>query len=573
MGKFKVKYVIITLLIVGALGGVGYSYYAKKQAEKVVNVVSIQELNSTYFMDEEVTYNGTPKKGSILNIKVDTDFEIEDVKVAKGDTVKKGDVLFTYNTHSLELSIEEYENNLHIADNNITVAQNELSVLRRLQPLENAPEEYDEPDDEETEDQPISNPGFDYSKKINKDTKPISGSGTAEDPFTYIAGIDTVVTKDYLTDFADKKDSYTLLYVCSNDGNVLFGRLIESNKIEKDKVTDWLCTDGVTLDPMGGISFDQNNTSFAKVIVYPQPINVLNINQPMLPDDMDIGMPEDYFEQADDNTNDISENIHYEISDDDNYKFPLETLKQMIKEKEDSIENLKLRKKQTEIDCRKAKKRLETGSELSTMDGTVTFVAKDIRHLSESGAFITIVSSTGMSITCSIGEFSLDKISLNMPVAIQNYENGMTYSGRITEISDKPMVFDDSSSENTTQSSYEFIVTSNDEFSLSDESSVSVKLMNKDSDNQTTVEKYNIELAFVREENGRYIAMVEGKDGLLEKRVLTVGATHMGISLDVIGGLESNDYLAIPYGRAVEGMPTKRVSLQEMYGTGMLGLF
>ena len=47
----------------------------------------------------------------------------------------------------------------------------------------------------------------------------------------------------------------------------------------------------------------------------------------------------------------------------------------------------------------------------------------------------------------------------------------------------------------------------------------------------------------------------------------------MGISLDVIGGLESNDYLAIPYGRAVEGMPTKRVSLQEMYGTGMLGLF
>ena len=577
MGKFKARYVVVPLIIAGIVGGTGYYVYQKKQSEKVVNVVSIKEINNDFIVDErKVSYYGTPKKGSILNVKVDTDFEIEEVKVEKGDVVKKGDVLFTYDTHSLELTIEGFENDLNVADNKIKVAENELYILRRLQPLENAPEEEEEePEEPESGDQPQNTePAFEYSKKITKDTKPIGGSGTAEDPYLYIAGIDTVVTKDYLTSFADNKDLFTLLYVCSEDGTVLFGRLIESNSIDKENVSDWLCTEGVTIDPMGGISFDPNNTGFARVIVYPQPINVLELNQPSMPVDMPEFNPEDfYFEQPadnNDNNDNNSESTYYEISWDDNYKYPLEDLKEMIKAKEKEIDTIKLSKKQTEIDCRKAKQKLEDGSEVSTMDGTVTFVAKDTRHLSDSGAFITIVNSAGMSITCKIGEFSLNTIVLDMPVVIQNYEDNRTYQGRITEISDKPIASDDG--DDWLQSTYEFIVTSNDEFTLSEENGVSViPIENSDDGSSGSDNMFNIQMAFVREENGRYIAMVEGENGLLEKRILTVGETYYGFSIDIIDGLKPDDYLAIPYGRAVEGMPVKRVDYDQMYG-GLFGL-
>ncbi|MBQ2152843.1 MAG: hypothetical protein II440_05285, partial [Clostridia bacterium] len=248
----------------------------------------------------------------------------------------------------------------------------------------------------------------------------------------------------------------------------------------------------------------------------------------------------------------------------------LEELKQMIQDKEKEIEEIKLYKKQTEINCRKAKKKLEDGSEVSTMDGTVTFVAKDKRHLSDSGAFITIVNSAGMSITCKIGEFSLNTIVLDMPVVIQNYEDNRTYQGRITEISDKPIASDDG--DDWLQSTYEFIVTSNDEFTLSEENGVSViPIENSDDGSSGSENLFNIQWCFVREENGRYIAMVEGENGLLEKRILTVGETYYGFSIDIIDGLKPDDYLAIPYGRAVEGMPVKRVDYDQMYG-GLFGL-
>ena len=51
--------------------------------------------------------------------------------------------------------------------------------------------------------------------------------------------------------------------------------------------------------------------------------------------------------------------------------------------------------------------------------------------------------------------------------------------------------------------------------------------------------------------SGRSFCYVRGKDGLLEKRYLEVGANNWGV-ITIKSGLAQNDYIAFPYGKGVE---------------------
>lgn len=73
--------------------------------------------------------------------------------------------------------------------------------------------------------------------------------------------------------------------------------------------------------------------------------------------------------------------------------------------------------------------------------------------------------------------------------------------------------------------------------------------------------------AFVRTENGvNYV--YKDENGILKKQLVTVGGNvDDGYSVMIKGGLTREDYIAFPYGKStVEGAKTKEGTLEEMYG-------
>ena len=69
-----------------------------------------------------------------------------------------------------------------------------------------------------------------------------------------------------------------------------------------------------------------------------------------------------------------------------------------------------------------------------------------------------------------------------------------------------------------------------------------------------------LEEFFIRKDNsGRSYCYVLGKDGLLEKRYLEIGANIWGY-ITIKSGLTPDDYIAFPYGKGVEeGAQTVKV--------------
>ncbi len=570
MGKFKARFVVIPLAVIIAAGGIfgGIQYKQSKNIVKVAEVSGGDSIVGDYGSEvNDLKFYGRLEKGSVVNVKVNNQLKIKSINVKKGDTIKKGDVLISYETHSIEDAVEDAKLQVTTLANNITIADNELNVLKRLQPSENAPQiiieepEEEEPDTDssETPAQPET-PASKYEKLITEKTIPLGGSGTAEDPLVYIAGVETSVSKEALTLLASVEPPLSAVcYVCDENDNQLFARYIDGSKIDPETVEDFPLADGVTVTPDGMISFDGGSVDFATFVT------AVSTGMPSVSQNQDFGdfsmfFPEDVEEPAP-QTVDPTQNVSAEITlETHNYVFSAQEIKDMIKEKEKEKAALELQKKQAELDVRKSEKLSQTGGEIASIDGTVTFVAKDMNHLSDSGAYITITNDSGLSVTATVGEFSRDELFVGMQAEIINYETGVTTNGSITAMSDTPV--DDSyystSAATDMESMYKFTVTLENDLEISEDSEVQITLVK-----EAEVQGLYLLEPLVRTDAGRYYVMVDN-NGYLEKRYIKVGNSTMGM-YEVLEGLSKEDLIAFPYGKAVEGAATRKTTFEDMY--------
>ena len=558
MGKFKARYIVIPLIVLAA-GGAVFGWLKVKSSQKIIKVAAVSEAADQYYTDlssSGETYYGQLRKGSYVNVKVSPELKIKSVNVKKGDTVKKGDVLISYDTHSLSDSVEDAELLVKTITNNMTIIDNELAVLKQLQPSENAPQEQEEEEEEpqtdsdETPDEPKSN----YESRITPASVPLMGTGAAEDPFIYMAGQTSVVSRELIAQLYGKS---AVFYVCSEDGAQLFAKLIDGTKIDPEKAEDYPLSDGVTITPDGLIVFGGSSVDFASFITMsasPAPADQGEFTLPESYYDMDElpQLPEDAA---------APENISAEITFDDHYKYSAQEIRDMIKAKEKEKADLDFQKRQAELNVKKAKKLAENGGETAAIDGKVTFVAKDINHLSESGAYMTITNDSGMSVTSTVGEFSLDKVSEGLPVKIMNFETGAEGTGVVTSIDTEPasQTSSDEYGSTSLESQYNFTVTLDSEMDIGAETEVQLTL-NYDSETQGCI----MPSSLIRSEGSRSYVLVKGEDGRLEKRYVTIGKREYEVVL-VTEGLSGDDMICFPYGKAHVGRETVDTDFDSMY--------
>lgn len=128
----KIKTVIIVVVIVALLGvsaSVGLNYI-KQQNQTEVLVVSVDNIASDYYT-EDTSLEGTVTTSVSQSVYQDKDMIIEEVHVSPGDSVKKGDILVSFDMTLVEmelniekLKLQKYQQDLAKAEKRLISLQN-----------------------------------------------------------------------------------------------------------------------------------------------------------------------------------------------------------------------------------------------------------------------------------------------------------------------------------------------------------------------------------------------------------------------------------------------------------------
>ncbi len=242
--------------------------------------------------------------------------------------------------------------------------------------------------------------------------------------------------------------------------------------------------------------------------------------------------------------------------DDGDYGYSAEDLAAAIKEQEKNIKETELQIREAELEIKEYKKILDGKIVYATMDGIVKSAGSS--SSGSNGSFITITGKEGLYVKGTVNELALDTVKVGDIITGTSYETGGTFTAEIVEISEFPE--DNSNSyygfgdENTNSSYYPFLAYIEDADGLEVDSYVDLSLtgaqlggVSEEGTSGLSLEEY-----FIRTDgNGRSYCFVKGKDGLLERRYLEVGANNWGV-IDVKSGLAQNDLIAFPYGDGVE---------------------
>ncbi len=270
-------------------------------------------------------------------------------------------------------------------------------------------------------------------------------------------------------------------------------------------------------------------------------------------------------------------------------------LKQAIKDKEAEIKRLNIAYQMIQVSYQIMEAQNATGELVCTCNGVVRTVLDEETAIANNEPLIVVGEADGYIVNTQIGELSLGKVNIGDSVSMMCYDDGMTYEGIITSISEIP--YDENYYGDPSESYYPMTVSVMNadnlyagmymEISLSDNGGDSdiddmydedfMKDENiiegeddmdgmyaEDEFSEGEQESLYLSGAFVKYENGGYYVYKE-VDGILKKCQVAVGTVSYG-DIEIVGGLTYDDYIAFPYSAdTVEGVKTKHESSDKLY--------
>lgn len=130
--KIVIGVVTASLVVGGTAGGLSY---VKKKNQKEVMVVNVGSIASNWYTPS-TTLQGQIVTSVSQNVKMDKDVIIQDVYVQKGDTVKKGDKLMTFDMTLVEMELNIAKLKHQKLEQDLNKAVNRLNSLLNGGPVE-----------------------------------------------------------------------------------------------------------------------------------------------------------------------------------------------------------------------------------------------------------------------------------------------------------------------------------------------------------------------------------------------------------------------------------------------------
>lgn len=131
------KKIIIGILVAALIAGgtAGGGVYYKKSHQKTVSVVSVDSLAGSYYA-EDTNLDGNITASAVQNISVDKDMIIQELYVSKGDSVKKGDKLISFDMTLVEMELNIAKLKQKQQEQNLNKAISRLNSLKNGGPIE-----------------------------------------------------------------------------------------------------------------------------------------------------------------------------------------------------------------------------------------------------------------------------------------------------------------------------------------------------------------------------------------------------------------------------------------------------
>ena len=237
-------------------------------------------------------------------------------------------------------------------------------------------------------------------------------------------------------------------------------------------------------------------------------------------------------------------------------------LTSMKKEKEAEIKQLQFDIKMGKAELKIMQKEAADGKITAAFDGVVSEVLDPAAAMESGEPLMKVTGGGGYYVEGTVSELALDTIALGQVVTVNSWDTGMVYTGTIVEIGTYP-VEEQGYYGSSNVSYYPYRVFIDESADLQEGYYVSMTYQTAE---QAAGTLY-IQNAFLRSEGNRTYVFVRNAEGMLEKRYLGCGVSTDGYMTPVYSGITEEDYLAFPYGSQVtEGAPTFEGTDQDLYG-------
>jgi multidrug efflux pump subunit AcrA (membrane-fusion protein) len=234
-------------------------------------------------------------------------------------------------------------------------------------------------------------------------------------------------------------------------------------------------------------------------------------------------------------------------------------LQQAIEQQKKDIVECQLQIREANLAIKEYDADLQNETVTATMDGIVKQAGTTTEQPS-SGGFIVITGKAGMYVQGTLSERSLDSLKVGDMISGTSWDTGSTFSAKITEISKYPSdsesnmyYYDSTNDQNSSQ--YPFLAYIDDAEGLTAGSTVELSVTSQDTESGLMLPPYLIRT----DSAGKSFCYVRGKDDRLARKYVKTKDTGYGLAM-ILSGLNSDDYIAFPYGDDVkDGAPTKKV--------------
>lgn len=596
MKKQNKKKIIITVtavVLVVAIG-LGVWFGVSRGRSEPVKVFAFNSVGMTeYWGDSQESY-GPVSTDKIQTVFLSSTQTVTEMKVAQGDTVKKGDVLMTFDTTLSDLQLERKRLEVEKLKLDLETAQKKLKDIRNMKPMSIVtPDDSDDSEDDDSGKgvklsgsyQLSTNSDYDGSmaekalicwlntaaavdngilEAARQKAEEYQNKNYVPDPTeepTVETTEETTETTTETTESPSEKPSETP-NPPENPGEGSSGEnpggedgenssaSAAENPDEKPTITvsDYYMVFKVT---EGNMSLG-NRLTWQGLHIYRQGGGFVFkfFDASVVPDHSIITDDPDSTDPTDPDMPDPGSG------------YTAAQLAQMRAEQEKTIKETKFKIKMAEADYKIMQTEMSDGNVYAEFDGKVVSVLSEDEAKTQNQPVIKVSGGGGFYIQGSVSELEKDKMQIGQEVTVNDWNTGMTYTGKIVSMGDFPTNSDGwNGSGNPNVSYYPFTVFVDETADLQAGMYVNIQYSSAESENGIYLEN-----PFIRTENGQSYVYVQGAGGKLEKRFVTTGKALWGSYTEIRSGLTVDDLIAFPYGKNLkEGAPTVESDVSDLY--------
>ncbi len=582
MKKNKLWIPIVALLLVAVV--VAGIMIAPKLSKEEVAVYSVNMVGYTDFYSGSSESYGMVTTDKIQPLYVSGTQTVTQVMVHTGQEVKKGDVLFTYDTTLSDLAVERKDLANQQLEVKLKTAQEELKELKKMKPIVYKPGSG-------------STTKTDYSKSpsdkklLDKVYSTKTTGKTRTSPLYFWLSTSTQVDDamiEYIFSEAEGNLNYVYVVFQMSSGNranaefnvhtgVKFSRSVETLPTDPPETTD-------PSDPTEPTEPSQPSEPTEPS----QPPETTNPSEPPeAPAPTEPSQPPEATDPSEpgEGTQNVLHTAApaaasvttYAMSFFDPPSNPAEDqgtvewndgytkaeLESMKSEKQAEIKQLQFDIKMGKAELKIMQKEAASGRITADFDGVVQDVVDPAVALENGIPLMKVTGGGGYYVEGSVSELDLATIAVGQSVTINSWDTGMTYTGVVKEVGTYPIQDQGMAYGSTNLSFYPYTVFIDGSANLMEGNYVSMSYQTAQQASGTLY----LQNAFIRNDGNRSYVYVRNPDGLLERRYLDVGVSSDGYVTPVYGGITMEDYLAFPYGKAVkDGAATFEGTDQDLYG-------